>query len=267
MGGRSSLTDSYIHDLASFEGAHNDAVEVNGAGAVRIEGNTILNSNSQTSVIMISAGGSANAGVLIRDNLLGGGGYTVYGDDAARGITVTGNAFSTRYFAKGGYWGPVAYWSGVGNVWSGNYWLDGAAKGQAVGEGRLSRPKEPRSAADVAGSAPDRVDPDNLGRWPCPSPVSVSGKPGPLSARVRRRPWPPPSTSWRPCGRCSSAITSMTSTPSRTTSPPSYATRPMSSDHTSCTWPGPAPSSRPWPGSRTGRCRSRWATERSTGSA
>ena len=133
LGTGSQLRDSLIHDLASFDGAHNDAVVVTSSTGVRITGNTILNDNDQTSVIFLSEFASGtDVDVDVDHNLLAGGGYTVYGGAPARGLSVTNNQFSTRYFPRGGYRGPVAYWSGTGNTWSGNTWADGPKAGQTV---------------------------------------------------------------------------------------------------------------------------------------
>lgn len=133
--GNVTLADSYIHDLASFQGAHNDGIEITNAPNTRLEHNAILNKNSQTSAVMISEFGSNPAsGVVLTKNLLGGGGYTVYGGspDTAKGHQVTDNRFTTRFFASSGYYGPRAYWRDAGNTWTGNTWADGPNKGLPV---------------------------------------------------------------------------------------------------------------------------------------
>jgi hypothetical protein len=134
MNAGSKLFDSYIHDLANFPGAHNDSVELNNAPGAQLVHNTILNQNSQTSAIMLNNNGKRAADILIADNLLAGGGYAFYGGapDQPTAITFRNNAFSTRYFPSSGSYGPRAYWSPVGNVWSGNYWADGPKAGTAL---------------------------------------------------------------------------------------------------------------------------------------
>ncbi|MBK7859054.1 MAG: hypothetical protein IPJ65_10635 [Archangiaceae bacterium] len=127
------LYDSYIHDLSNAAGAHNDGIEA--GGPVKIVHNTILNRRSQTSCIMLSEyGANPDTDVLIQNNLLGGAGFTVYGGapDTARGHEVRDNKFTTRFFPQSGYYGPVAYWSPAGNIWSGNVWADGPLAGQTV---------------------------------------------------------------------------------------------------------------------------------------
>ncbi len=135
MGANSQLYDSYIHDLSRANGNHNDGIEITNAPNTKVIHNTILNSNSQTSAVMISEFGStSNSGVVISNNLIGGGGYTVYGGapDTAQGHQVTNNLFTTRFFEDSGYYGPVAYWRSSGNTWSGNVWADGPNAGRSV---------------------------------------------------------------------------------------------------------------------------------------
>jgi len=135
MSGNSVLEDSYIHDLASFDGAHNDGIEATNAVNIRIVHNTILNSNGQTSALMLSEYGSkADTQVLVQGNLFAGGGYTVYGGapDTAQGHKVIDNVFSTRFFPDSGHYGAVYYWRSTGNTWSNNRWVDGPKAGQLV---------------------------------------------------------------------------------------------------------------------------------------
>ena len=129
------IRDSYIHDLSRANGNHNDGIEITNAPNTKVIHNTILNSNGQTSAVMISEFGSnSNSGVEISNNLIGGGGYTVYGGapDTAQGHKVTNNVFTTRFFEDSGYYGPVAYWRTTGNTWSGNVWADGPNAGRSV---------------------------------------------------------------------------------------------------------------------------------------
>jgi hypothetical protein len=71
----------------------------------------------------------------VEDNLLAGGGYTLYaggGKLASTNIRVLNNRFSRRFFPNGGGYAPVAVFdpSGLGNVFSGNIWDE---TGQSVG--------------------------------------------------------------------------------------------------------------------------------------
>lgn len=127
MGAGSKIYSSYIHDLATFDGAHNDSIEVNGPD-VTISGNTILNQNSQTSAVF-----NMGSNVVIDGNFLAGGGYTIYGGsgDGATNVRVTNNVLSTIFFAGSGFYGPSAYWPS-GSTWTNNKWYDGPNKGMQV---------------------------------------------------------------------------------------------------------------------------------------
>jgi hypothetical protein len=124
-----NIHDNYIHDAVNLGEDHIDGMNLWGDGQTdfTIRHNTVLNNQPQTSCIN-NPGSTSN--VLITDNLLAGGGYTIYAG-AFRGVTgerIVGNYFSTRYSPKCGHFGMTAYcpaWGTDGNEWSGNYWFDG----------------------------------------------------------------------------------------------------------------------------------------------
>jgi hypothetical protein len=138
--GHGNIHDNYVHDLAAFinlsgEYQHTDAVISDGgdAGGLVIRHNTLLNQ------IKVEQGASAAVGLFadtgpvsnttVEDNWLAGGAYALYGGGpGATGIRVVGNVFSTQYWPKCGFYGPVAAWNagGAGNVWSNNVTSDGA---------------------------------------------------------------------------------------------------------------------------------------------
>jgi hypothetical protein len=135
------LVDSnYIHDPGYVTGDHTNGFYVNGGTQpLTIQNNTILVSLSQTDAINLDAGtpgpGAPVANKTIKNNLLAGGGYTIYGGAASgsptSNIVIQGNRFGQLYFPQSGQYGPVAYFSstGSGNIWSGNIW---DSTGQAV---------------------------------------------------------------------------------------------------------------------------------------
>lgn len=135
-----TIEDSYIHDMADFEGAHNDGLELlpgaAGVATFTVTGNSLLNRIGQTScIIMSSWGDNPDAATLIQGNLLAGGGYTIYGatiTDDVQGIEILDNEFSTMFFPDCGFYGPLVYWPGAGNTWSGNTWIDGPDVGTPV---------------------------------------------------------------------------------------------------------------------------------------
>jgi len=128
MGSNSSLTDSYIHDLGAFEGAHNDGVNSDGRTNTSIIHNTVLNAIGQTSALTIGTS-DAPSSLIVRDNWLAGGGYTVYGGlggGVGNGIIFENNIFSRQYYPNSGAYGPVAYWQASnGNTWTNNKFDNG----------------------------------------------------------------------------------------------------------------------------------------------
>ena len=91
--------------------------------------NTILNQFGQTDAISLFQDFDVEANRLITENLVAGGGYTIYGGDNQRfgktsNIKITNNRFSNVFFPNGGSYGPIAAFdsTGTGNLASGNFW-------------------------------------------------------------------------------------------------------------------------------------------------
>lgn len=124
------IQDNYIHDMGYKSGDHINGTTSNGSTTMMtIRHNTILNSFQQTDAISLFQDFGVEANRLITDNLVAGGGYTIYGGNNQNygktyNIQITNNRFSTIYFPNGGYYGPVTAFdpTGSGNVASGNYW-------------------------------------------------------------------------------------------------------------------------------------------------
>jgi hypothetical protein len=127
------INGNYIHDPGFVAGDHTNGIYVNGGTqALTIQNNTIMNSLGQTDAINLDAptpGPAAPvANKTITNNLLAGGGYTIYAGTASgsptTNIVITGNRFGQNYYAKSGQYGPVVYFApaGTGNTWSGNIW-------------------------------------------------------------------------------------------------------------------------------------------------
>ncbi len=135
------LADSnYIHDPGYLAGDHTNGFYVNGGTQpLTIQNNTIFDPLGQTDAINLDAGTPGPAAPVanktVRNNLLAGGSYTIYGGapsgSPTSNIVITGNRFGQNYFPKSGQYGPVAYFdpTGTGNTWSGNIW---DTTGQAV---------------------------------------------------------------------------------------------------------------------------------------
>lgn len=132
------VTGNYIHDFGYIAGDHSNGIYVGGGmRPLMIYHNTILNNREQTDAINLDASvpGQPVANKTIRDNLLAGGSYTIYGGAARSNptshIVVDDNQFSQAYYPRAGQWGPVVYFAprGTGNAWTGNIW---DTTGQAV---------------------------------------------------------------------------------------------------------------------------------------
>jgi hypothetical protein len=125
------LSGNYIHNPGYIAGDHTNGFYVNGGTEpLTIENNTIFISRVQTDAINLDAGSSGVpvANKTIENNLLAGGGYTIYGGTSPGNptshIAIEGNRFGQQYYPLSGQYGPVAYFapSGAGNTWSGNFW-------------------------------------------------------------------------------------------------------------------------------------------------
>jgi hypothetical protein len=123
------IQGNYIHHLGMVSTDHVNGLTTNGdTHPLLIRHNTILDSYGQTDAIGLFQDFGVVSNVTIDDNLLAGGGYTIYGGEGSKGqsshIVVTRNRISTKFFHLGGQYGPAAYFDphGPGNVWSGNVW-------------------------------------------------------------------------------------------------------------------------------------------------
>jgi hypothetical protein len=128
------IEDNWIHDLYEGPDSHNDNVVSNGGSNFIVRHNTFQNSHTQTATVALYGDFAPISNVLVENNLLVGGGFTVYGgsvagkpySSGANNIRFLNNTFSRQYWPKGGYWGHVSAFdaSKPGNAWSGNVWAD-----------------------------------------------------------------------------------------------------------------------------------------------
>lgn len=126
--------------------SHFDGFQYTGGGNVTIDHNTVRNPCGQTSAMLITNDPGFNSPIsnmAITDNLMAGGGYTLYcrdADDTVASETVTGNRFARTYFPRAGRYGPTAYCDRT-TTFAGNVWDDtgalipGSAAGTPAGSG------------------------------------------------------------------------------------------------------------------------------------
>jgi hypothetical protein len=127
--GAGVIANNYIHSMGFKSGDHVNGITVNGSTTpLAIRHNTVFVNLDQTDAISLFEDFGVEANKLIKDNLVAGGDYSIYGGAKSGGpqsynIRIIGNRFSRKYYSNGGQFGPAAYFdSGRGNVWAGNIW-------------------------------------------------------------------------------------------------------------------------------------------------
>ena len=135
------IEDCYIHDPAIL-GAdpHCDGIQCLGTNSLTIRHNTITMPVGSTSCVILSTSSAdVMQNVLIDNNKMAGGVYSVYAgyqagsDDISKvaNISVTNNKFSTQFFANGGSSGAITSRDSPVVV-TGNVWYDGPNAGTPV---------------------------------------------------------------------------------------------------------------------------------------
>jgi hypothetical protein len=149
--GSGLLADSYIYLGSTKRGDHNDGFQNSGSDGITLRHNTILNPNSQTSVLALFTEDGANRNLLVEDNLLAGGGYTCYCGDGkadnngnpARSVNVdvVNNVFWKKFSRDVGFYGAArAYNPAGGGEWTNNVYMDA--------NGTLTKTQVPRPGID-----------------------------------------------------------------------------------------------------------------------
>jgi Right handed beta helix region len=135
-----TVTGNYIHNPGYVAGDHTNGIfDAGSIQPLTIDHNTILNSFGQTDAISLDASvtGQKVANKTVENNLLGGGGYTIYAGaslgNTSSHILVEHNRFSRLYYPGAGQYGPVTCFdsAGAGNIWSGNVW-DGSRRANTI---------------------------------------------------------------------------------------------------------------------------------------
>jgi hypothetical protein len=97
------IEDNYIHDLQSnWPGPHYDGIQIEGGiSDVVIRGNTIINPHSQTSAVMIDNNWGPISNIIVDNNVLVGGGYTIYVDAQFNSHPITGVKITNNRLGRG----------------------------------------------------------------------------------------------------------------------------------------------------------------------
>jgi hypothetical protein len=109
--GRVTIEHSYIHDLLAYDAAtdpHTDGAQITPVGRdIKIVHNTIYAGDGTSAIITPRVSDGVVTNVLIADNLMAGGAYTLYCPVGGRGnnYRVVNNHFSTRFYPSVGAYG------------------------------------------------------------------------------------------------------------------------------------------------------------------
>jgi hypothetical protein len=121
--------DGRPDDTAFCDGPeHFDGFQSDGGKGITLRHNTVRMPCAQTSAILMSSNTEPIRDVTIADNLLAGGGYTLYcnaGPDVPEQV-VTGNRFARTYHRDGGRWGATTGCDAA-DTFTGNVWDDTGA--------------------------------------------------------------------------------------------------------------------------------------------
>jgi hypothetical protein len=127
--GPDANSDGWPDSTSFCDGSeHFDGLQSDGGGGYTIDHNTIRNTCDQTSAIIMSTNSNPIHNVSITNNLMAGGGYTLYcnaGPDVPSEV-VTGNRFAKTFWTRGGYWGPMTG-CGMADTYRNNVWDDTGA--------------------------------------------------------------------------------------------------------------------------------------------
>ncbi len=134
------IEGNYIHDLGGTAGSHYDGIQIDGGVSdIRVEGNSVINHHDQTAAVMIDDYFGPTSNVVVNNNLLTGGGYTIYvtglDGNGTEDVHVTNN-----HLGKG-TWG-YTYFAGANPVYSGNV-MDGHEHAKTLGNQADSGASEP----------------------------------------------------------------------------------------------------------------------------
>jgi hypothetical protein len=119
LNGSAVILDNYVHNLLASGSPHYDGIQIDGGIAnVLIRHNTVINAHVQTSAVMIDNYFGPISDIVVDNNRLVGGGYSVYSDGKFGGGAISGVSFTNNRLGKG-RWG---YSSFVNNepIWHNN---------------------------------------------------------------------------------------------------------------------------------------------------
>jgi hypothetical protein len=108
-GNKNVIEGNLIHALNAGGAPHYDGIQIDGGiSDVIIRHNTIINSHGAAGAIMIDNEFGPVSDIVIEDNLLAGGSYTIYSDGKFNDNPITGISIINNHIGPGQY-GPVLF--------------------------------------------------------------------------------------------------------------------------------------------------------------
>jgi hypothetical protein len=129
LGDNTLLTDSWVHDFAPEPNAHADGAQMqSGVVKATIRRNTIDVAGNAALFLAPDLGPSTNGPLLVENNVLGGGNYTLFNVDGNNGQYTVGNiTIRNNKFLPNARFGSVL--QNVPSAWTNNVYADG---GEAI---------------------------------------------------------------------------------------------------------------------------------------
>ena len=153
QGNNSLIQDNYIHDLKASGSPHYDGIQIDGGiSNATISHNTIINNNNQTAAVMIDNYFGPISNITVDNNILVGGGYTIYSDAQFSGGSISGVSITNNHIG-GGYWGDTNF-NKSNPVYTGNV-QDGLALSQNLPTTGQPPSTTPPSAPTIASFSND----------------------------------------------------------------------------------------------------------------
>lgn len=122
-GSNVTVQDSYIHDLVVANGSHNDGIQSTGGSNIVIRGNNIQHPGQGNATLMLTPTFGPLSNVLVENNLLNGGAFTVHAGGDPTEAATTNVVFRNNRFGRDYLYGIKSF--GVGDIsWTNNTWFD-----------------------------------------------------------------------------------------------------------------------------------------------
>jgi hypothetical protein len=154
--GSAVIENNYIHGLKASGSPHYDGIQIDGGVSnITIDHNTVINDNGSVSAIMIDNYWGPISNISVDNNLLVGGGFTVYNAQQFSGGTISGVSFTNNHMGTGQY--GITDFTGTNPTYTGNV-NDGAALAAKLntaantGSGTTTPPTSPAPNAPVIAS-------------------------------------------------------------------------------------------------------------------